>query len=46
MITKAKATDTARRGNATATTIPMTNNTKIKDMAKNIIAFHIQHICA
>ena len=29
-MTKAKATDTARRGNATATIIPMTTNTMAK----------------
>ena len=46
MITKAKATDTARRGNATATIIPKTNNNKTKAKAKNIIGFHIQHFFA
>ena len=44
MITKAKATDTARRGNANATIIPMTTNTMTKVIAINIIVSHIHHI--
>ena len=44
--TRANASDTARRGNATATIIPMTNNIKAKAKAKNIIWFHIQHFFA
>ena len=46
MITKAKATDTARRGNATALNIPMTTNTMAKASATNIIMSSIQHIYA
>ena len=37
MITKAKATDTARRGNTTATIIPMITSTETKAIAIIII---------